>query len=235
MSTLEASRDSAFRILQAASRFEIREQTRRNGTAAHRFEHRLFLEIAVLPFCLSLLFAGAANFLDAAWLRDPGILSLLVAYVGVFVHPLLSAWIHRRHIGAFLRHPFGVLLNNAVAMAAVDLRYLPRLERKPLQLLEVTSLEIEAERRSFERRISLVIGAIDKVGLAPGLLATFLSLHQLPSTLSQLVLALAYATPALYFFGAMAHLMAMRLDRMSKLLDLAVARKKASTSCTQTA
>lgn len=228
--TSAGSRDSTFRILNAASRFEIKQRKQRSSTREHSFLNRLFIELTVFPFALSMLLAAVVYFTSASWLIESSIVSLLIAYIGVLVHPLISAWLHRKSIRKMLNHPFGILLRNSYETATVDLKYLPKLERKPMRLLEVVALEVKAEREFFERRISLVVGSIEKIGLVPGLLATFLSLHKLPDSLSPWIAGLAYATPALYFFAVMAHFLAMRLDRMKKLLDLAIAHKKEKES-----
>jgi hypothetical protein len=225
--TSTASRDSTFRILHAASLFEIEQRKQRSSTREHAFLNRLFIELAVFPFILSMFLAAVVYFTNSSWLIESSIVALLIAYIGVLVHPLISAWFHRKSIREILKHPFGILLRNSAATAAVDLKYLPKLVRKPLRLLEVVALEVKAEREFFERRISLLVGAIEKVGLAPGMLATFLSLHKLPDGLSPWIAGLAYATPALYFFAVLAYFLVMRLDRMNKLVDLAITHRKA--------
>ena len=113
-----------------------------------------------------------------------------------------------------------------MSTALVDIVYLPRLMRKPLDTLELALLEVKAERDFFERRISLVVGAIEKIGLAPGLFAALISLQNLKPG-QEWIYGLAYATPVLYIMGALAHFLVMRLDRMAKLLELAIARQKA--------
>lgn len=230
MNLFDASRDSVFRVLHAASRFEVKQRKQQLSTPAHLFVNSLFIVLFIFPFGLSMLLAVVIYIFHVSWLRDSSIVSLLIAYVGVLAHPLISVWIHRKSIRGLLNHPLGILLRNASDTATVDLRYLPKLDRKPLKLLEIVALEVRAEREFFERRISLIAGPIEKVGLGPGLLATFLSLHQMPSNLSNWVLALAYATPALYLLGVMSHFLVMRLDRMSKLLELAIARKRANAT-----
>lgn len=224
---MTASRDSIFRILHAASRFEVKQRKHVKNSDKHRFASRLLIVLSIFPFVLALTLIAVMLMCNLEWLRLPSLVALLIAYFGAIIHPIISAIIHRAPLIATLRHPFGILLQNAAANAAVDLRYSPKLERKPLALLEVVALEVKCEREYFERRLALVVGSIEKVGLAPGLLAAFLALHQLPGNLNQWVFSLAYATPAFYFFGAMAHFLVMRLDRMGKLLELVVSRKKA--------
>lgn len=223
-----SSRDSTLRILHAASKYEIRQRKQKQGTRENVAANGLFRALIVFPFGAAVLLAATVYFLNASWLLETSVAALLIGYVGLFVQPIISLWIHRKPVRMLLAHPFGILVRNAAATATVDLRYLPKLERKPLKLLEVIALEVRAEREFFERRISLVVGAIEKVGIAPGLLAAVLSLYKLPSDLADWALGIAYATPMLYFMGMIAHFMVMRLDRMTKLLELAIARKRAA-------
>lgn len=223
---ISPSSDSIFRILHAASLYEIKLRKQRSSTVDPKFLNRLFIELTVFPFILSVILTAIVYFTEAAWLIYSSIIGLLIAYIGVLVYPLISAWFNRDLIRKNFKHPFGIILRNSAMTTAVDLKYMPYLEKKPLNLLEVVALEVKAEREFFERRISLVVGAIEKLGLAPGLLAVFLSLHKFPNDINPWIAALAYATPALYLFAVMAHYLAMRLDRMNKLLDLAIAHRK---------
>lgn len=175
---------------------------------------------------------GLALLLDAKRIATLSLVALVIAYVGILLHPFAEAFLHRRALVKGIRHPFGILLKNAADTGAVDLRYFPRLSARSLNLLEFAHLEVRAEREYFERRVSLVVGAIDKLGVAPGLLAAFLSLHQLRGIgFEWWVLSLAYATPVLYLFAVMAHYLLMRLDRMVRLLELVITHKKDSGDC----
>lgn len=224
---MTASRDSVFRILHAVSRFETKQRKRINSSNKHRLTNRFFIWLIVVPFVVALALIAIMFMFELEWLKFPSLVILIMAYIGLIAHPIMSAMVHRKLLITTFKHPFGALLRNAAATAAVDLRYSIKLERKPLALLEIVFLEVKSERDFFERRLALIVGSIEKIGIVPGLLAAFLSLHQLPSNSNQWVLSLAYATPALYFFGAMAHFLLMRLDRMSKLLELVINRKKA--------
>jgi hypothetical protein len=71
----------------------------------------------------------------------------------------------------YVRHPYKVLIDNAKQTAQVDSRHLPELERCSRYGLENVLLKVKAEREFFEHRIGLYVGAIEKVGIIPGLLA----------------------------------------------------------------
>jgi hypothetical protein len=114
-------------------------------------------------------------------------------------------------------------LINAKQTAQVDFHHLPELERCSRYGLENVLLEVKAEREFFERRIGLYVGAIEKVGIIPGLLA-------LPSIFKDAnwnwVTTVAVAMPFIYVAALRGHAYVIRLDRNVKLLELIIGRKK---------
>lgn len=87
------------------------------------------------------------------------------------------------------------------------------------------------EREFYEKRIGLLIGALEKLGVLPGLLATALLVGKLGEDSPGWVRAIAYTTPIMYLLGIAAHDYAMRLERLSRILELALDRKKAREDC----
>lgn len=222
-----ASRDSLFRILQAANLFEVKYRRRRRNTQNHKLTTRFFIFFTAI-FVLALFQRGLIYFIDIEWLRVLSLVTLLISYLGFLLLPILTLTIHRKVLFSFILNPFGALLDNAAETALVDAKYFTKLKNKPLNTIELVSIELKEEQKFFERRIMLIVGAIEKLGLFPGLLAAFLAITQLPGSSNQWVIALAYATPVLYLFGAYAHFTAMRLSRLNALLELVIEEKKAA-------
>ncbi len=220
-----------FRLLRASSRLEAR-RSKRDTRGKHGFLLRNYIWIfQIIPFGLAVLLAMARKFCGAPeWVAFIGLLMLLVLYLASLAHPFLLAWVHRKALSKAANNPFELLLGNASTTASVDSLLIPKLLRSPIEDIELLALELKAEKEFFERRLSLVVGSIEKIGLAPGLLAAGISLSNIKSIQSEWVVALAYATPLLYLFGASGHFLLMRLDRMVKVTELALARKKALTS-----
>jgi hypothetical protein len=223
----EIEREQIFRLLRAADRMEVRwrkRDARRNRGYVIRNYIWLF---QVIPFGVACIAAIVRKFFSSpesvAW---AGLSLLLLAYVATLVQPFIFAWSNRRVLVAAARSPIGLLFDNACAAARVDSLLLPHLLRRSVEQLEFVLLELKAERGFFERRLSLVVGAIEKVGLGPGLLAAGISLSNIKADQPEWVSALAYATPILYVFGVGAHFLLMRLDRFVKLTELAVGRKR---------
>lgn len=218
-------------LLRVASRMEARLNRRASKKNHGHFIRYYHLYFQAIPFVLAIGALISWKYCGASEsVRIAGLAILLLLYIATLAHPFIIAWVNRRAVLAAAKEPMNLLLQNANVTATVDGRVLPRLLRKPLDHLELFLLEIKAEKEFFERRISLTIGSIEKIGMGPGLLAAGVSLSNVKSIQSEWVLALAYATPILYLFGVAAHFLLMRLDRYVKLIELAVSRKKSLTS-----
>lgn len=223
-------RERLFKLLRAASRIEARWRnmdTKRNHGCLIR-NYVWFFQ--VIPFGFACIAAIVRKFFavpeSIAWI---GLSILLLSYMATLAQPFVFAWINRRVLVAAAKNPIGLLFDNASATARIDSLILPHLLRRSTEHLELLLLALKAEREFFERRLSLVVGAIEKVGLGPGLLAAGISLSNIKADQPEWVSALAYATPVLYVFGVGMHLLLMRLDRFVKLTELAVNRKKLLT------
>lgn len=227
----KSTRDRLFRLLRAASRFEA-SLSKRAARREHAYLVRNYFWIfQAAPFLASVAVAAVRKFFGAPdFVGFIGLVLLLLSYLATLAYPFLLAWTNRRALSAAVKNPLSILLQNASATAAVDARVMPRLVRYPVEDLELLLLEVKAEKEFYERRISLVVGAIEKIGLGPGLLAAGVSLSNLKSDQPEWISALAYATPILYLFGMAAHFFLMRLDRLVKVVELAVSRKKSLTT-----
>lgn len=223
-------RERLFRLLRAASRIEARWRKRdAKRTYGYLLRNYAWL-FQLVPFGVAGIAAIARKFFAApesvAWV---GLSLLLFSYVATLAQPFVFAWVNRSVLVAAAKNPIGLLFDNANASARVDALLLPHLLRRSTEHLELLLLELKAEKEFFERRLSLVVGAIEKVGLGPGLLAAGISLSNIKADQPEWVSALAYATPVLYVFGVRAHFLLMRLDPFVKLTELAVGRKKLLT------
>lgn len=228
-------REPLFLLLRAASRFESRLRRRENKLQRGYLMRNFVWLFQVIPFSIAIVAAVARKFFGVSeTVAIVGLILLLLSYVATLIQPFLLAWVNRQALIAAVKNPMGLLLDNASVTARVDAWLLPRLLHSPIEHLELLHLELKAEKEFFERRLSLVVGAIEKVGLAPGLLAAGVSFSNLKTGQPDWVSALAYATPVLYVSGVAAHFLLMRLDRFAKLTELAVARKKDNLSVNRT-
>ncbi|MES2826297.1 MAG: hypothetical protein V4732_22070 [Pseudomonadota bacterium] len=218
--------------------FEYEKDLRKGGENNLKYiqvTHLLWL-IIILPALLSISVAVFSYLWNQQWLYTTSITALLLSYLGAILYPFISAWIFRESIKKIIKNPLIPQLNIAATCINADILFLTILGKNPLLDLEIAYLEIKVERDSFEKRVGIVVGAIDKLGIAPGLLAALISLQKLIPAGSlqlkdqpfeyQLIFILSFALPLLYIMGATAHMSIMKLDRTLKILELVITRKK---------
>lgn len=151
---------------------------------------------------------------------------LLLSYIGCIYHPLVLIFYHRRSLSEFFKNPLYVIYENAKCKHQIDSQYLSYFMSKENQALELVHLELVAEKDAFEKRISLVVGAIKNVGLLPGVLALLLSLDKFKNIELDWVLTIAYAVPLFYGFGVFGHILITKMSRHILLLEYVLEKNK---------
>lgn len=220
-----------FGLLHKANALERRIRKSMDQGKKHFLLRNFILIFQVMPFGFAIVIAivvaiARKHATAPAWLAWFGLVALLFSYLAAFAHPILYAWVNRRAVINATKNPFSLLLNNARVTTVVDSWLLPQLLCSPIDHLKLLHLELKAEKEFFERRLSLVVGAIDKVGLGPGLLAVSHDMTTPLTNQNSWITVLAYAMPVIYLFGMAAHFLLMRLDRVVSLTELAITRKE---------
>lgn len=156
---------------------------------------------------------------------------LILGYLLLYFLPIFSAFVYRSTIRELFRNPLLPQLTNASIALISNNHFLPELLKYSLNELEIAAIELKTERDAFERRIGLIVGAIEKVGLGPGLLAAIAAIVKLQSDLKGVgvadwLIGAAYAVLGLFVFAMIGHMSIIKIDRALKLLDSAIAKKK---------
>lgn len=218
--------DSTYRIIKAINDFEGKQYRESQKSKYSKFTTRLYFEIIVFPFCVAVILGFSKRFLGApGWVSAPGLLALLISYLGIIVHPIVSAILNRKNILKSIRDPFGVILNNSKISAKADRKYFNYLKSKPTSDLKLIQKNLISEKNDFQKRVSFVVGAIEKIGIVPGVLALYVTYTKLSGPVPDWVSMIAYATPILYVLGATAHFYILKLEKMASLLELVIEEK----------
>jgi len=229
-----------FRALNAANKRETRLRKRAEERAGPRWRRGRFSRLPrgwlswllgsapLALYSLALLLYGGSHYLGYPALGSAAWLFLLLFYLSTFAMPFFVLWLYRQPLRERIGNPSGTILAGASITATIDAKMLPMIMELPIDEIEIVHLEIKAEKERFERWILLLVGAIEKIGVFPGLLALFLSAQSLSDAVSPWIEGIAFGIGALYLFGAYAQRHTMRLDRLLKVLDLAMMRKKAA-------
>ncbi|MEE4959708.1 hypothetical protein V2K05_20285 [Pseudomonas alliivorans] len=188
------------------------------------------------PLFLAVLIALAGLLEPMRWIYYTSWGLIAVSYGALFAYPVLCIGRYRDSVRNVLAAPFAGLAGiNIKTRLLIDEQFLPLLTSLSSHTLALGVLELKNERSGFERRLRLVTGVLQNIGIVPGLLALSAGLISLCKTLFGMgafaiyldwVFALAAANLFLYLLCGYAQTVLARDDRMIALTELAIERKK---------
>ena len=100
------------------------------------------------------------------------------------------------------------------------------------QELQYVLVELKADRAAMERRVGTFVGAQEKIGLVPGLIALVAAIARFYSPDSQGALSspwiqgFVYGIPGGYVLGMWVHSLMTKIDRVIMLLEMIIDTKK---------
>ena len=181
--------------------------------------------LSISVILISLIVFIIASILKNKILVNISVIILFIGYAGLLLSPIYLAFYHRKKLCKNVKNPLGVIINNAKQSHDLDSKYINYFVSKEKEALERVFLELNSEKESFATRVSLIIGAIEKVGLFPGVIAFFITLSKIDNIEFDWVLTIAYAIPILYFMGVYSHFLINRMNRHIELIKYAIQQK----------
>ncbi|MGN6261208.1 MAG: hypothetical protein ACTHNO_10790 [Ralstonia sp.] len=173
--------------------------------------------LAVLSFFLHDAALTNAAFATTILVQVLGILLALVA-IGTSI-----PFFHR-----LLKRPFSQFFHIVENSAELDLQYVARLQQCEVNAVRYVLKCYEGERIAFEKRCSILVGSVEKIGLFPalaGLITLVINLSKFP-TMQNLANALVCLILAFYILGTAAFAMMQRQDRVINLLKYCLESRK---------
>ena len=210
-------------------------RAQRKSTKAYRIDKNVFWFGVVGPSILAVLLAPAGIIDSMNWIFALCWGLIAISYLVLFIYPLVSLWLYRHEVRKLASAPFTRQMEvNVKTIMQIDADYLPQLVALPEETLQLGVLELKTERSALEKRTHLVTGALEKIGVFPGLIALLAGLTAVHKTLTELGIetslwhwAFAVATASIfYFMCGFAQMMLVRYDRIVALTELAILRKK---------
>jgi hypothetical protein len=148
---------------------------------------------------------------------------LFLGYLGVLMHPIVLIFHYKRSIYNFMNNPLSVIIDNTKRNHKLDEKYLKYFFSREKANLERTLIELKAEKDSFEKRTSILVGSIDKIGLFPGIVTLIMSISKINEKIElNWVTAIAYATPIIYLLGVYAHVLISTMNRHIELIKYVI-------------
>lgn len=156
------------------------------------------------------------------WLKFTSLLLLILSQIIFMFAPLIEIYQSRSKIIKSFKIPFNHAINiNVKSEIIIDNKKLTELISLNKQELELGLMEIKHERTCLEKRMSIITGPIEKLGMLPTLITTLVTLSKITEPYSW-VSAIAYGYMGLIFISLMFHQILMRYDRMINLTEIAI-------------
>ena len=217
----------SMRYLNILKSIEIAERRRKSHKKTYKRDFRFLLIISALGF-LSVAMAFLYYLTKVAWLGLAGLSLLLLIYLTIPAIQIYRAYRYRSKIKRSFLLPLCESLNlNVKAELSVDAMFFPLLKELTTEELQLGLLEIKNERVFLEKRMNLLIGPIDKLGILPGIVATITALTKIPENYNW-ISAIAYGYMVLSFLSLFFYQLIMRYERMIALTELALESKSSS-------
>lgn len=213
-------------------------QARRNQhreSKSFRFENRYFWFVVVGFSGFAMFTAVIWRVVGWHWLMMVSWGSLFLSYVALLFYPVIGVVLYRDSLRKVLRAPFSSLVElNVKSVMQIDAQHLTALRMLSIETLKLGVLELKNERASFEKRTYMVAGALDKVGIFPGLLALAVGISSMVKLFDgtgltihvEWIFILAVANVFFFMLSGYVQMMLMKYDRMIAVTELAIDFKK---------
>ena len=223
-----------FSVVEDISRNEVNCK-KLKGARTRKIREYIWIAGILLPVVLSVIlfaifYAGNYN----SQLVYASLFLLLIAYIFTMLLPLIDVLSDKMWIRNMYKEPFTVIVNNAENAAYLDLGEYRRFLSFSNEELNYLKVQLLAEKDDLKRRVRLVNGSIDKIGLIPGAIALVIMLSKTPTANDAWLYSLASVSVILHLFGIGMFFLVSRLERVISLLDMAIQMKnitKPSTRC----
>ncbi|HIP68144.1 MAG TPA: hypothetical protein EYH06_06065 [Chromatiales bacterium] len=178
--------------------------------------------VSVFTILLSMLFQ------DKSWFQLIWALLIVSAYFSLVAHAIALSFESRKEIKKFSRNPLDLILTQIKQDSIDDIALLNKLLVFEVPFLEYVNRQVKAERVAFERRVGVISGALEKVGILPGIISATVAIHKIYSNegLPVYIQYIVIAILILYCFSIYFHHLFNRMDRYILVLETAIGQRK---------
>jgi len=126
--------------------------------------------LIIISSIIVLSFSLAIEYLKIATL-----LLLLVSYVGIGAAQMLELYAGRKEIGKLLCNPNYLILNDLHSKSQNDIDLITFFKQYSTESLLLVQNNLKLQHTSIEKRIGILVGAVEKIGVIPGVLTLYLA------------------------------------------------------------
>lgn len=191
----------------------------------HPESKRIAARYILFPFSLILILALAAwLFYPSEWLKLVILILTLVGYVGIIAVQLLELYAEKGSILQFLKNPLVIFMKSLVEESADELKLSAELKNFSIESLKLVKRGLDAGYQSINQRVGLLVGAIEKIGIFPGLVTLYLAAST--KTSPKIAVFIAVAMLSLYMLAFAVHHALPRLQYYQNLIDFELERRQ---------
>ncbi|MDF7679944.1 hypothetical protein PT300_04670 [Enterobacteriaceae bacterium ESL0689] len=206
---------------------ELKYKEKIKSNKASKLDKILFVSLIVMVV-FSFIFIGlyAAFKPDYDFLATIAIVLIFASYVLLFLMPAVKVYDERKAIKYFFTMPLSSSVEqNIKSESMIDNDFLPEFILLGKDTLELGLMEVKHEREFLSKRIALLIGPVDKLGILPGIISMAIAISKQAGVYNWLMgLASGYIVLiiiSLIFFDIL-----FKYDRIIALTELALSRCK---------
>lgn len=192
-----------------------------------KFSGKIFYWTALAPlivgFCIIALFWFSGKKTSVGFIA---LILVSVGYLGIIAFQIALFIEEWEHITSLFRNPLTVILNRVEKETILDYTKLAAISDSERNVLRHVRRHLVTERESFERRIGVVVGALEKVGLIPGFVTLYLAWAKLEEQKYSIDIWVAVGVFILYFFAFYCHYLFTRMDRYIGTIDEIIEAKE---------
>lgn len=179
-----------------------------------------------LPLIAAILFFIVSHICKYQGIFWIGFICLAISYISIIFNMLLEMYTEFGLIKKTFKDPFSLIVENAQRHALTDMVSYHNLKKFTLNELRYFNSQLCSERDAFSRRIALIIGSIEKIGLFPGILAMIVMMNKEPNQQIPWIISIAVGICILSFLSVGFLFSINRLERIIKLIELSIENKQ---------
>ncbi|CGU00060.1 Uncharacterised protein [Salmonella enterica subsp. enterica serovar Typhi] len=146
------------------------------------------------------------------------------SYVLLFLTPFIKMYEQRKSIKYFFSFPLSSSIDQNISnKSKIDEEFLPKFISLGKDVLELGLMEVKHEREFLNKRIALLIGPVDKIGILPGGVSMLITIAK-PLGKNDWVMALAYGYIGLVILSMSFFYVLVKYDRIIALTEIALSR-----------
>ena len=133
-----------------------------------------YVLIPAILIVITIVFGFVAS-IPYQYIKAVVLLLLLVFYVGLGAAQLLEIYAEKDSTFQFLNDPNIALLEGVSSTSEKDIQFSLALKEYSKESLLLVKNRLQTQQLSVQRRIGAMVGAIDKIGVLPGMLTLYLA------------------------------------------------------------